>query len=96
MSIQFDSTSLRIARDATRLLTIQEKAQLISELAQEIAQMKPPASTVVPLHDGLARFKAFTADFRVAHPTADVTGRLDADRRERDASLIGELPDVHS
>ncbi len=95
MTIPLETAPLRVARAATRHLTLQEKAQLISELAQEIAQATPIPTTEKAL-DGLARFKAFTAEFRTTYPRADVTSRLMADRQERVSSLLGENTDVHS
>lgn len=95
MTALVDTAPLRIAREAARQLTLQEKAQLISELAQAIARATPTAPATVHPSDGLARFRAFAAAFRADYPSADVTGRLEADRHEREAFLLGEAPDVH-
>lgn len=73
---------------SARQLAPCERARLIAHLAEELAA--PPAS------DGLARFHAFVSDFRATYPHADVSGRLEADRRERDAILQGETHDVHT
>lgn len=94
MTTPLETVPLRLARHATRALTLQEKAQLMSELAQEIAQATPLPHRQ-KAHDGLARFKTFAAEFRASYPSADVTARLMADRQERDTSLRGENADVH-
>lgn len=41
MTLPFETTPLHRARIATHQLTLQEKAQLMSELAQEIASAAP-------------------------------------------------------
>ncbi len=92
MTPQVETVSLRTARNATRMLSVQEKAQLISELAHEIAHVHP-AAPVTP--DGLARFKAFSATFRATYPAANVARQLDADRDARDRAGADGNTDAH-
>ena len=87
------SAPLTIAREAARRLTIQEKAQLLGELAQEIVRATPDAAAP---DAGLARFTAFAAEFRATYPHADVSRQLDDDRHAHDLALRGETPDVHA
>ena len=47
MTTTIDPGPLRLARAAAQRLNVQEKAQLISELAQEIAQVGAPAARTV-------------------------------------------------
>lgn len=72
------------------------QAELITRLVQELAAVPPPPP--VTNLEGLNRFLAFAAEMRTTYPNADFTGRLEADRRERDAALRGtaEEQDVHT
>ncbi|MCU0491348.1 MAG: hypothetical protein MUD01_07165 [Chloroflexaceae bacterium] len=76
MTVTFDEVKRLAAR-----LTTNEKARLIDELADEI-QQEPPS-----LPDAWQRLFALSADFRAAHPQADVTAQLEADRNERQRLL---------
>lgn len=82
-----DTPTLDQALAIAQRLSRSDRAALITTLVQTLAVEAPAPA------DGLARFQSFAADFRAAHPHADVSGRLEADRREREASMRGG--DVH-
>lgn len=95
-----DPSLLRAARVAISRLSVQEKAQLVSELVQDIVAATAPAVTIGTSNDpqprnGFARLREVAADIHAAYPETNVAARLDADRNERDALLRGEADDVH-
>jgi hypothetical protein len=79
---------------SARQLAPHERAELIARLARELAEQP----TVAPPADGWTRWQQLRTEIATLYPHADIGGRLDADRRERDDMLAGReaADDVHS
>lgn len=78
-----------------RRLDRQARARLVAEVVQELAI--DPAAETTQGQDAWARWAALRDDIGRTFPNAQLSERLDADRRERDAAVRGapETDDVH-
>ncbi|MFP4440950.1 MAG: hypothetical protein ACLFVO_27255 [Chloroflexaceae bacterium] len=82
-------------------LTPPDQARLIAYLAQQLEVTTTPAPAPTPPEQTSTaawnRWKAFREEMHQQYPDADLAALLEADRRERDASLRGQLgaDDVH-
>lgn len=87
-----DPAALLAARAATQRLTVQQKAQLISELANEIAQVVVPTGSESAAVGEQATHRALWAQLQnsIASLPAGrrtLAAQLEQDRAERDQSL---------